>query len=201
MGGCRSLHAPSNRQMGDSFRVRDISLKAEKKLLGKMSNKTIAKNFIDDTLCSVLDNIHKLYKAHTGNKKEAEKLVKYIIKIVVKIHILYRNDQFNTEELKVGNQLHIKFNTIVKTVISFFEVDFSFDKGFLIKNISECRDLLKQLVGKHLTDKSIARIDFMFDIFTDPALLEEVFRKDSPHRPTLKSIVDDMSKAFDEGGI
>nr|XP_053655328.1 tumor necrosis factor alpha-induced protein 8-like protein isoform X3 [Cherax quadricarinatus]XP_053655329.1 tumor necrosis factor alpha-induced protein 8-like protein isoform X3 [Cherax quadricarinatus] len=91
--------------MGDSFRARDISLKAQKKLLSKMSNKTMAKNFIDDTLASILDNMYSLAKAYTGNKKEAEKLVKNIIKIVVKINILYRNEQFSQEDLRVANQV------------------------------------------------------------------------------------------------
>ncbi|KAG0726904.1 Tumor necrosis factor alpha-induced protein 8-like protein 1 [Chionoecetes opilio] len=185
----------------DSFRARDISLKAQKKLLSKMSNKTLAKSFIDDTLASVLDNLYSLFRGYTGNKKEAEKVVKNIIKIVVKINILYRNDQFVTEDLKVANQLRNKFNTIVKTVISFFEVAFSFDKSFLTKAIEDCRGLLKQLVGNHLTDKSIGRIDHVFDAFTEPAFMEELFRPESPHRPTLQAIVDDMSKAFDEGGI
>ncbi|KAK8724864.1 hypothetical protein OTU49_010953, partial [Cherax quadricarinatus] len=189
------------KRMGDSFRARDISLKAQKKLLSKMSNKTMAKNFIDDTLASILDNMYSLAKAYTGNKKEAEKLVKNIIKIVVKINILYRNEQFSQEDLRVANQLRHKFTTIVKTIISFFEVDFTFDKAFLTKNINDCRGLLKQLVGNHLTDKSIGRIDHVLDFFTEAAFLEEMFRPESPHRPTLQTIIDDMSKAFDEGGI
>ncbi|KAK3876418.1 hypothetical protein Pmani_024683 [Petrolisthes manimaculis] len=187
--------------MGDSFRARDISLKAQKKLLSKMSNKNIAKNFIDDTLASLLDNVYTLAKTYTGNKKEAEKIVKNIIKIVVKINILYRNDQFSADDLKVASQLRTKFTTIVKTIISFFEVQFTFDKVFLTKNVNECRELLKGLVGNHLTDKSLGRIDHVLDFFTDPAFLEEMFRPESKHRPTLQTIVDDMSKALDEGGI
>ncbi|XP_042866872.1 tumor necrosis factor alpha-induced protein 8-like protein isoform X1 [Penaeus japonicus] len=187
--------------MGDTFRARDISLKAQKKLLSKMSNKSMAKNFIDDTHASILDNTYNLAKSYTGNKKDAEKLVKNIIKIVVKINILSRNDQFSPEDLKVANQLKNKFTTIVKTVISFFEVDYTFDRSFLIKNINDCRGLLKQLVGNHLTDKSLGRIDHVLDFFTDATFLEEMFKKSSPYRPALKSIIDDMNKAFDEGGI
>ncbi|XP_045108660.1 tumor necrosis factor alpha-induced protein 8-like protein [Portunus trituberculatus] len=187
--------------MGDSFKARDISLKAQKKLLSKMSNKTIAKNFIDGNLASVLDNLYSLFKGYTGNKKEAEKVVKNIIKIVVKINILYRNDEFSAEDLKVANQLRNKFNTIVKTVISFYEVAFTFDKVFLTKISNDCRDLLKQLVGNHLTDKSLGRIDHVLDAFTDPAFMEEMFRPETPHRPILQKIIEDMSKAFDEGGI
>lgn len=187
--------------MGDSFRARDISLRAQKKLLGKMSNKSVAKTFIDDTSASILDNTYNLAKAYTGNKKEAEKLVKNIIKIVVKIGILARNDQFSQDDVKQANQLRSKFTTIVKTVISFYEVDFSFDKNFLTSNINDCRALLKKLVKEHLTDKSIGRIDHVLDFFSDGVFLEEMFKKDSKYRPQLKAIIEDMNKALEQGEI
>ena len=89
----------------------------------------------------------------------------------------------------------------MKTVISFFEVEFTFDKDFLLKNLNDCRNLLKSLVIEHLTDKSIGRIDHVLNFFSDEAFLEEMFKQKSVHRPMLKVIVDDMSKAFDEGAI
>ncbi|KAB7501180.1 Tumor necrosis factor alpha-induced protein 8-like protein [Armadillidium nasatum] len=98
-------------------------------------------------------------------------------------------------------KLHTKFATIVKTVISFFEVDFSFDKNFLVKNIEECRTLLKQLVEKHLTDKSLQRIDYVLNFFSGTQFLEDVFKKDSPYRTTMQVIVDDMNKALEAGKI
>ncbi|CAL4081979.1 unnamed protein product, partial [Meganyctiphanes norvegica] len=128
--------------MGDTFRASDISIKAQKKILG---NKNVAKTFIDDTQSSMLDNLYNLVKSYTGNKSDAEKLVKNIIKIVVKIGILYKNDQFKEEELKTANQVRTKFTTVVKTVISFFEVEFTYDKAFLTKILNDCRSLLKQL--------------------------------------------------------
>lgn len=45
----------------------------------------------------------------TGNKKEAERLVKNIIKIVIKIGILHRNNQFNADELKIAERFRSKF--------------------------------------------------------------------------------------------
>ena len=50
-----------------------------------MSSKKIAKAFIDDTTGKVLDNTYRILKEYKGNKKEAEKVMKYIIKIVVKV--------------------------------------------------------------------------------------------------------------------
>ncbi|KAA0203461.1 hypothetical protein HAZT_HAZT003829 [Hyalella azteca] len=208
--------------MGDSFKARDISIRAQKKLLGKMSNKSVAKTFIDERSASVLDNTYNLAKAYnerikrylqTGDKKEAEKLVKNIIKVVVKIGILARNDQFTADDIKCANKvlhsrrvlhtLHLrtKFSTIVKTIISFYEVDFTYDKNFLVNNITDCRDLLKALVKDHLTDKSVGRIDHVLDFFSNGAFLEEMFRKDSQYRPQMKVIIEDLNKAMDEGEL
>jgi hypothetical protein len=63
------------------FRTNDISLKIQKKLLGRMAKKNVAKMFIDDTSAQLLDNLHKLAKYNCSNKKDAEKVVKQIIKV------------------------------------------------------------------------------------------------------------------------
>lgn len=54
---------------------------------------------------------HFLPHSHTqsGNKKEAERLVKNIIKIVIKIGILHRNNQFSADELKTIDRFRSKF--------------------------------------------------------------------------------------------
>lgn len=89
----------------------------------------------------------------------------------------------------------------MKTVISFYEVDFTFDKNFLVKNINDCRQLLKNLVKEHLTDKSIGRIDHVLDFFSNGTFWEDMFRKDSQYRPQLKVIIEDLNKALDEGDL
>lgn len=48
----------------------------------------------------------------SGNKKDAERLVKNIIKIVIKIGLLYRNNQFNADELKTIERFRNKFQVI-----------------------------------------------------------------------------------------
>ena len=58
----------------------------------------------------------------TGNKKEAEKIVKNIIKIVIKIAVLYRNNQFTSEEVKHAEKFKNKFHQAAMAVISFYEV-------------------------------------------------------------------------------
>lgn len=70
---------------GAGFDSRGMGLRAQKKLLGKMSSKKIVKAFIDDTTGRVLDNTYRILKECKSNKKDAEKTMKYIIKIVVKV--------------------------------------------------------------------------------------------------------------------
>lgn len=67
------------------FKAKDIGLRAQKKLLSHVSNKSVAKVFIDDTAGSLLDNVYRLVKNITGSKKDAEKITKNIIKVYITI--------------------------------------------------------------------------------------------------------------------
>jgi len=188
--------------MADSnFKSRDIGLRAQKKLLSRMANKSIAKAFIDDTTSQLLDNLHRLARNLSGHKKDADKVVKNIIKIVIKIGILYRNDQFSHEELMLAERFKKKFNSVAMTIISFYEVDFSYDRNFLMQSLNECSAMLKQLVGRHLTEKSISRIEHVFGFFSNPSHLDEIFKKDGDYRDLLGKIVADMHKLMEEGGL
>ena len=40
--------------MSDNFRAKDIALKAQKKILSKMSTKSVVKVFVDDTTSKLL---------------------------------------------------------------------------------------------------------------------------------------------------
>nr|CAD7401822.1 unnamed protein product [Timema poppensis] len=192
------MHEPL---MSEGFKAHDIGLRAQKKILGRMANKNIAKVFIDDTTASLLDNVYKLAKAYTGNKKEAEKIVKNIIKVVIKLGVLYRNGQFSADELRQAERFKTRFHSASMAVISFYEVDFSYDRHYLLSALNESRAAIRQLVQRHLTDKSLGRIDHVFGFFGNPAFLDAVFKKDSEYRDILGRIVADMNRAMDEGGM
>lgn len=57
----------------------------------------------------------------TGNKVKAEKLIKNIIKIVIKIGVLHRNNQFSADELKDAEVFKRKFQvSIIKQHIHIY---------------------------------------------------------------------------------
>lgn len=87
------------------------------------------------------------------------------------------------------------------SIISFYEVDFTYDLAYLQNSIKESQAALKSIVQPHLTDKSLARIDEVFDFFGDASLLETAFKPDSPYREIMGKIVADINAAMETGDI
>lgn len=182
----------------NAFRAKDIGLRAQKKILSRMASKNVAKVFIDETTASLLDNLYRLTKQQFGSKKDAEKLIKNIIKIVIKIAILHKNNCFTPDEEKKTDIFYKKFLKLQMSIISFFEVDFSYDLVYLQKLITEVQNLLKEIVKNHLSDKSLNKIDEIFESFNDPSFLNEMFRQDGPHKEVMEKICADLNKILEQ---
>lgn len=186
---------------GHGFSSKNIGLRAQKKILGKMASKNVAKAFVDDTTGELLDNLYRIAKLNGSTKKDAEKLIKNLVKIVVKISILFRHDQFSKEEIMLADKFRRNFRSCAMTFISFYEVDFSFDRQFLCKSLAGCKEILHQLVQNHLTAKSHGRIDHVFNYFGDGDLLERVFEPTGPFRGILKNMVEGLNKLMEDGSL
>ena len=163
----------------------------------------------------ILFNIHHLFKIYfshfqlfnfplfpqSNNKKEAEKLIKNIIKVVIKLAVLHRNGLFSPEEVKQAERFKSKFRMAGMAIISFYEVDFSYDRNYLTAAFNESHKCLQFIVSKHLTDKSMARIDSVFSFFSNELFLDTIFKSDSGYRDILGRIVTDLNKAIENGDL
>ncbi|CAF1403258.1 unnamed protein product [Rotaria magnacalcarata] len=180
--------------------AQSLGLRAQKKLLGKISSKSVAKIFIDETSSRVLDNLHKLTRAYSDSKKEADKLLKSIIKTIVKLGILYKNDLFNEYESKCIDEFHNRFHSLAKAVVTFYEVDFTYDRVFLTRMCKECQDLVHKIISTHLSQKSHIRIDYIFNTLSNLQFIDYVFNSNSTlNRAIVKDIVQDMNRLMDSG--
>lgn len=83
-------------------------------------------------------NIFSFY-FQSENKKESEKLIKNIIKVVIKIGVLYRNGQFGDKEMQEGERLHKRLHAAAMAVMSFHEVEYSYDRLYLTKQVKYFR--------------------------------------------------------------
>lgn len=108
----------------DAFSSKDMAMKAQKKILSTMANKSSVQMFIDDTTSEILDELYRISKEYSGNKSEAQKVIKNLIKIAVKIGVLFKNNRFSSEELAVAHDFKKKLHMGAMTAISFYEVCF-----------------------------------------------------------------------------
>ena len=184
--------------MGDHFDAQSISLRVQKKFLGKLTSRKVINTFIDETSGRILDNLYRLAKDNS-DKKTAEKVIKNVIKTIIKVGVLYRNDQFNADELDIAEKFKGKFRTIIMTIVSFFQVDFSYDRNFLTDAMNDCCSMLKRLVLRHLTDKSLGRIEHVFTFFGDNNFLDTNFRPNGDHRDLMGKIVEDLNSLLENG--
>ncbi|XP_043231585.1 tumor necrosis factor alpha-induced protein 8-like protein [Amphibalanus amphitrite] len=175
------------------FRAKDIGLRVQKKLASKISNKAVAKTMLDDATSQILDNLYRLCKNVTGNKKESEKVIKNLIKVVVKVGILNRNEQFDHDEMVLAAKFQRKFQMTCMTIISFYQIDFSYDRSFITKSLLDLKAMLSSLVERHLTDKTLARVEHVFEFFREPTFLDAVFARNSEHRELLGKITKDLN--------
>ena len=157
----------------------------------------MAKAFIDDEFSHLLDVIHGILLKELPDSKKADKVIKNLIKVTVKIGLLYKNKQFNQEELALGAKFRTKLRQAALTVISFYEVDFTYDRGFLVKVVNDCGEMLHKLVDRHLTVKSHQRINSVIEAFSSGELLDKVFLSDGVHHLHLETISQSFHKVVD----
>ncbi|MBN3317158.1 TP8L1 protein, partial [Atractosteus spatula] len=185
----------------DTFSTKNLALQAQKKLMSKMATKTMANMFIDDTSSEILDELYRVTKEYTRNRKEAQKIIKNLIKMLVKLGVLYRNNQFNSEELALVESFRKKVHTLAMTAVSFYQIEFTFDRRVMANILNECRELLHQAINRHLTAKSHSRVNHVFNHFSDCDFLAALYGPTDVYRRHLQKICEGVNKMLDEGNL
>lgn len=114
--------------------------------------------------------------------------------------ILYKNELFTEHELKLVDEFRNRFHSLAKTIITIYEVDFKFDRAVLTRMCKECQELSHRIISTHLTPKSHARFDFVFNYVSNLQFLEYSFNPQSTvNRAIIKEIIEDMQSLMDAG--
>ncbi|VDL71758.1 unnamed protein product [Nippostrongylus brasiliensis] len=105
----------------ESFSAANLSIRAQKKIASKLSTRKITKLLLSDAVDKVLDILYDALRTHYS-KKDAEKVVKNIIKLAVKIALLARNDMLTEADQRQLDGVQRQLHSLALTVISFVQV-------------------------------------------------------------------------------
>ncbi|XP_053559135.1 tumor necrosis factor alpha-induced protein 8-like protein 1 [Bombina bombina] len=185
----------------DSFSTKTLVMQAQKKVLSKMATKSVVSALLDDSGSSVLDELYRALREHSRSRKEAHKVIKNLIKVVVKVGVLHRNAQFSPDERHLLENLRKKIHALGMTAVSFQQIDFTFDRRFLANLLIDCRDILNQAVNRHLTAKTHNRINHVFGRLADQDFLTALYSPAEPYRTHLQGICTGINRLLEDGTI
>lgn len=126
----------------EAFSSKDLAMKAQKKFLSHIASKSMAQMLVDDTSGEVLDELYRVSKLHSGNRNEAQKVLKDLVKVAVKVAVLIKHDKFSNEELKLAQEFRKKLHNGAMTAISFQEVQTCILAGLDLRDMY-CRRIYK----------------------------------------------------------
>lgn len=160
---------------GGAWCARDISLRAQKKFLSRVGGSASARALVlDEHAAKLLDQFLCVLRSRV-EKREAEKMVKHVIKAAVKLGVLRRHSQLLSADDRALDAFRAKFHTVLMAVVSFCEVEFSYDREFLQDALRESHQSLKSVVERHLSDKSVSRLAGVFALVSRADLLDSLF--------------------------
>lgn len=178
--------------------ARDISLRAQKKLLSRVGSAASARSLVlDEHAARLLEQLLRVLRAR-AERRDAERLVKHVIKAAVKVAVLRRHGQLAESDERALDAFRAKFHNVLMTVISFCEVEFSYDRTFLQTALRDSHQALKSVVERHLSEKSVSRLAGVFALVTRDELLDSMFSKRPPD-PEVTQLAHLIRKSLDQG--
>lgn len=115
--------------------------------------------------------------------------------------MLLRGEKFSSEEKENLMKIQKNLRTICMTLISFYEVDHTYDRNFVIKYLSDLEKLLSSLISKHLTDKSMSRVEQIFGVVKTGDFLDCIYvpKKNPEMREIMGKVVKDLNRCIETG--
>lgn len=151
-----------------------LKLRLQKKIASGLVNKSTLKTVLSDEHFAMIENLYQVLKIDI-NKKDANKFVNNLIKIVTKIVILQKNNQFKPEEIKSMDNMAKLISRIAKAAITFWDDKDLCDPEYFSKMILEAKAIIAGIAKTHLTGNSQKKVEFVFDIFSDVNRLTRIF--------------------------
>jgi len=153
-------------------------MRIKKNIGGKIATSTAGKSLIRDmlgpTALTILKILNEIIEAK-DDKKKAHEIENIMIKIGVKVILLFNNKDISIEELR-------KCLPIIKQIwsdcLDFCEMSFSYNPESLQNSAGQLEQQLKEILTPYLSEKSLTKMTYCFNYLMDRELLDILYTND-----------------------
>ncbi|KAL7675446.1 hypothetical protein ACOME3_001712 [Neoechinorhynchus agilis] len=167
----------SDNETDQESKFKQSLMKAGRNAASRFATSKAASMLIDDTYKTLLSVLKKSIAHHTGDKKYAKRLVDQSMRVIVKVAVLERTDELGQKELDAIDLFKIKVHSVVQTMVTFFDVQFEFDRSSLKNILMDCQRAGHQTMGQKLSQGSHDKVDEIFRYITMSNYIDRLFCK------------------------
>ncbi|XP_032831824.1 tumor necrosis factor alpha-induced protein 8-like protein 1 [Petromyzon marinus] len=195
----------------DGFSARQLVLRVQRKLQGKCRGSgrggpaagagcpppSSAPPLVDEAASAALDALYRVARCSSGSQKRAQRLLKDLVKVVVTVVLLSRSGQLEETAEAAAEVQRLKGHVrrAAMTALSFYQVDFTFEREVLSALLALCGSSL----GALLPPCHGPRVARAFRALAAPELLTALYDPGGPHRRGLAQMCEAIDGLLDRG--
>ncbi|KAI6202937.1 hypothetical protein M3Y94_00498900 [Aphelenchoides besseyi] len=168
-----------------------IARRLQHKVVSKLSNRNFMKRILPDDSLHVFDSLYSVL-CHYYDEKSSEKVIKNILKLTTKLAMVFNDDKTVDKYEDALADVHEKLRALILTVSSFHDIAYSYSQTYLLQTMKEAEQSILALIAPVLSPKSSERVKHVFHHLSNPALLDALFKSESPHRAERTELIEAM---------
>ncbi|CAH8463480.1 unnamed protein product [Heterobilharzia americana] len=168
----------SNNILDKKNNSQSLWFRAQKRLVGRvMRNQQSVKSIIGNRAYKALTSLHTLMKMYIKPESEVKQLYKSLVKTIGKIGVISQQRSLSDEDYTNIHEIKDKSCTIGLTLISFAQTEYTYNYAFLKEQLDNCKDNICQAVTPYLSQKSVERIKYLFNVLSSSEFLDSVYNQ------------------------
>lgn len=172
------------------------TIRAQKKIASRLARPALVRNFFDEDTAQVMHALRTLTtlycQRHGEDARKASKLEKYMLKIGVKLGVLEVNGRLNGQQDRDNlGAIMARFHDLLGVFHPAMQAGRLLDYGALVEQATRLKDSLKAILQGHCTQKSVDRLETVFEFYSRREFLDEILNPSTnvPYREPLDTLM------------
>ncbi|CAL8100613.1 unnamed protein product [Calicophoron daubneyi] len=178
-----------------------LKVRAQKNIVGRVvKGRHSIRPLIGRAPAEALKSFERLVQSVVQSKSETKRIMHSTIKTVAKFWVAVKNRTLNDEQMHYAEGVKDEMRTVALTFISFARTEYTYNRKFLTDHLFQCQKYLLRSVTGVLSEKSHARINYIFSKITDPNLMDKAFSPSATkeQKTAVVTFADSLERVLDD---